>query len=889
MGTNNTNGFDLVVEIAEDPIVGTLGDAIDASSFLSSMFGGESDFGFGWEIGDLSSEFSFDVSFDRDNDVLDATQTHAVDIRMSYRLGLKILGVVHDLESEVRWIVGAAVKQTDIGGTTFAQPMLDFADRLYHTKLDIDLGLLEPLIPGDVEDVLYAPLEAAMADSLKALLGKMVLAFPLSVDSASDDPKVPKAMDVATIGDTDTSPNAMAICISFGGASAGDPAGFINSFLEGASDDPEEPREPAWAMMDFAWIARLIAASLKETDAFADAEFTIDNRRCELSERIEIEDGVWLDRFAITFDPDTEADKFAISGKVAKRGFCYEASAELGGEVSIAIDNAEEGDESTGHIVVTGSIAEPDVDIDVPWYCWLVGALTFGLIFGPIGLGIVVALAIIVEVIEGIFDWIADEIVAALNGVIGSADIPTGRMKLKPVDAFIDDASIIYDVELEGVAPIRCEGYALLRPHQGLELDNGKVIAASSVLCDLRYDGQALSVGCGATLAECDSDDFERWLRFRLYDLDYQRPASINASDLLYQLNYGVSIVTLPSLKVFAIHSDQGRYSVFQVVHIASEYLRIRYRTYEGPISYLQLEGDFHCPPAFAQSVVGDPVFVPQDEKRPVKQCGCADSHRNDSHRDDSRAPVEDDNSSAGRSNSSNLSALSLTSSANTASLSHGLQTSHGQKIPDLLRPDQRCFRTALKHNHDLIRFYRRLDRASRACGEPGIALVQSAQQGGSADPGNTQPQTASAQRVSAQQLLAFSRPSLAKLGSQKGYFFAQTEALRSNQADFRAIAVGLSSLVRVSWRIDGRLLSADGGSFELPTGSLEYQLKDDDMTLHLALTDKVATEFALSCEVEDRHGRREHRARCVRYTPSCKGERRVLPKTMLEMTMLAR
>ena len=92
------------------------------------------------------------------------------------------------------------------------------------------------------------------------------------------------------------------------------------------------------------------------------------------------------------------SDSFAnghinVNGAVFKSGFCYDASGTFHGEITLSASGST--------LTPDLKMDQPNVEVDIPWYCYLAAAF----VLGPIG----VALAAVVDVI-------ADKIASALAG-----------------------------------------------------------------------------------------------------------------------------------------------------------------------------------------------------------------------------------------------------------------------------------------------------------------------------------------------------------------------------------------------------------------------------------------------------------------------------------------
>jgi hypothetical protein len=92
------------------------------------------------------------------------------------------------------------------------------------------------------------------------------------------------------------------------------------------------------------------------------------------------------------------SDSFAnghidINGSVSKSGTCYDANGTFHGAITFSISGTT--------LTPNLNMDQPNVDVDIPWYCWLAA----GVVLGPIGL-----------VLAGIADAVADKIATSLAG-----------------------------------------------------------------------------------------------------------------------------------------------------------------------------------------------------------------------------------------------------------------------------------------------------------------------------------------------------------------------------------------------------------------------------------------------------------------------------------------
>jgi hypothetical protein len=98
-----------------------------------------------------------------------------------------------------------------------------------------------------------------------------------------------------------------------------------------------------------------------------------------------------------------------LGGSITKSGFCYTATGSFSATLTFSVIG--------GVITPSVSVGQPSVDIDIPWYCWLV----VGVVLGVIG---VIVVAIVDEVVEAVASSVAKSALAGALGKLGG--VPAG-------------------------------------------------------------------------------------------------------------------------------------------------------------------------------------------------------------------------------------------------------------------------------------------------------------------------------------------------------------------------------------------------------------------------------------------------------------------------------
>ena len=232
----------------------------------------------------------------------------------------------------------------------------------------------------------------------------------------------------------------------------------------------------ATLMIGFDWLLRLMEPVIEagldlDDDDFEDGHLTH-------SVEIDDENDVHLTRLDFTLE-----DGFVkVRSRVEKNGFCYTASADFGGDFKLAVEESR--------LKVEADFSDPDLDLDIPWYCWIGAAFLGALLGGIIGAILVpLLLYLVTSTVEDVVNTVADAIVDAINNATPSVDVPAVGFDLFFQNAFVDDIGIGCRLVVRDTAPVRCQGTVRLRPGQELDLDDGKVESFVNG-ADLRWSGR---------------------------------------------------------------------------------------------------------------------------------------------------------------------------------------------------------------------------------------------------------------------------------------------------------------------------------------------------------------------------------------------------------------
>jgi hypothetical protein len=560
MAGTQTAGFDLVMQFSEDALQELLGVFFDSSGIIPRLV-------------DLiptldGSEFTLSVSLDRPTDV--TLDPPGAENPLDIRLGLGTGGSLATL----RIVVGIVVDRTDPNQD---QVEIDFGESIYFAQAT--LGGVNVPIPN---------LRGRLADIIPT-----VPVLPVPVERTSSNATDITRVDFRIVDDTTAADrDAISAMLTFGGGTAGD-AASLRSFV------PDGGRGAIGIF--FAWLCRMATPRLEESLGLPAGSFTITSDSCSLNRNVVIDEDedVTLTSLSMSLD-----DGFIrIAARVTKSGFCYDASGDVSASLRIAIVD--------GRLQASAEIGDPDVNVDIPWYCWLaagvIGAVVGGILLGVIGaiVGAVLVPLILwlaVDVVEGTIDRVADRIVEAINEAVPEIDVPAFGINILFQSVFIDDVVIQAELDVEDHSPVRSQGTVLLRPGQGLDLDSGKVVDRETGEADVSWEGRGygrrLESGCQAALARTSTGDFANVARFTTYGLNYETRTSVSFWELGIPNPFGFLLGddVWETRRVYAIRTNEGRYGLVQATEIDDDgWVRLRYKTWETNQPAVSIVGEFQC------------------------------------------------------------------------------------------------------------------------------------------------------------------------------------------------------------------------------------------------------------------------------------------------------
>ncbi|MNU25631.1 hypothetical protein D3C71_139810 [compost metagenome] len=555
MAGTQTHGFDMVIEISTLTIQNLLSATFDNDGLLGSLLPGT--------IGSLDG-FGLSVDFNRPSGI---PASAANPVRLLFNLNFSS-GNSGTLEV----VVGMDVDRTD---SDFDKVILDFVNKIFRCTLSVS-G-----IPTAITNVAATFIQDKLNNNNIPLI-------PIPVNRTSTSTTSITRADVKVIDDsTATNNDAIGIMLTYGGGAAGNMNDFTSAFSrEGAG---------AAVAINFDWICRNISPRIESGIGLPAGSFS----GCTFNGDFEIREGVRLTNLSVR----PADDHIVLTGRVAKSGFCYEASGSFTARIRVAIVG--------GELRVSFETDNPDIDLDIPWYCWIgaavLGALLGGVIFGVTGTivgAIIVPLLLWIaqSVIESTIENITGQVTDSINGI---DDISIQLVGIDTIldQAFIDDLTVTYDMSPREYWPVKSEGVLTVRSGQYFDLDNGIIKNEQFGGADLRLEGweqgRNLKVLCGSAIAPlANGKPFSSMRHFDLLMLSYGITGNL---PLPYFANYipipFISDQYFETGRLTAIRTSDNALGIFVVINVTRDEFIIRYKTYKSDIYTLDFSGNFSCKP----------------------------------------------------------------------------------------------------------------------------------------------------------------------------------------------------------------------------------------------------------------------------------------------------
>ncbi len=306
--------------------------------------------------------------------------------------------------------------------------------------------------------------------------------------------------------------------------------------------------------------------------------------------------GVTLNSIADSFGNE----QININGSVYKSGFCYEANGTFSGSVTLAVNGTS--------INPTISMNDPNVDISIPWYCWI----AIGVVLGPIGIAVA-------AILDSVLDDVANNLAkSALKDALGSGIGSVGLGGLS--GATFSSVSIKPDgLTLQGMIPVYVSSSSF---YQALYLDGSVTTSSKSVV----------STGAWTTKIWCKEE--EKTYPYTEYAQSQVATEDITAKMLTTPISatYTVRRATTPSTVIalsgnsgsvtipdvectYPMPLGSGGHKVTQPVHIDYQIngtlVKLRNRAEEGNFSIILEASVLDC--SGSTPVVGSYATPPQD------------------------------------------------------------------------------------------------------------------------------------------------------------------------------------------------------------------------------------------------------------------------------------
>lgn len=401
--------------------------------------------------------------------------------------------------------------------------------------------------------------------------GRIPVFFDVPVDRSGKTDMVPTRYDMRILDDTSSADcDTLALLMSFKGYENGDRNAFTQSFISSGSG----------LLVDFNWLRAKILPLLKTalklpTDIDPDSGWWLGEAP------IENGDGAVLTTLGLGILPGDP--KITVIMTARKGGDCYTAY----GAMSVTLDLGADKD---GKLIFDVNLGTPTVNIDVPWYCYLlsivVGGALGGFLLGSIGtlVGMILTPCLLFS-IQGIAQTtlsdITDKVNAKIQGQTTQIDkIDLGFLKTVIKNATFDDLLMLQEVTIYDSLPALLSETVFIPDGGYLDLTNGQVAPMQGSVGSLGIAGSGanrvlMTIG-NTSISPVGIQDPETVTRYQIYHCSYQTTQRLS----LGQFGSWSGSQFQPNRMVWAARTEDGHFARFSVTAAPDDGLWIQYKTY---------------------------------------------------------------------------------------------------------------------------------------------------------------------------------------------------------------------------------------------------------------------------------------------------------------------
>ncbi len=574
MAGNVTHGYDLALEIKESTIQLLLSALFDANPIDNLLGNGATNTNLLDAIIEFERSAGINVTSSSRNPV-------------SFTLALQFdLPVLSNVQANLKVTAPLLVNHSDPDNDIIH---FDLAN-LYGVEFSF-------VTPNPIVSALSGPISTYAENQMRNMNSLPILSIP--VDRATTDISIVREVEIAIVDDTSPSDfDVLVAVLSMGGGTAGNISAFDSAF--------GSPGPGISIAVSFGYICRRISPVIERELGLGSGSFS----GCSFTGNHEIRDGVKLTNLSIS----AAADSISLYARMEKKKACFTASAEVRAHMRVGVRD--------GRIYFDApEFDDIDVDIDAPWWCYLlaglVGAL-IGIIFGVVSAVVgAVILPLVMFIAQNILETTVDNVTESLKDQLNEAlsslsfDVYIPQLNNVLSDAFIDDLTAIADANISEYFPIKSEGLATLGVGDYLDLDSGMVKNSAFANADLFMHGQGqkreIQILCGSESARLDTEEkYENIRRFSLHRPAYGTVARIPMTDIAERKQ---RLVPFPRprleyyydeiLNLYAVITSEGSKGVFQIQEVSDESMKIAYRVYKHNRTSVFIDGNFACPITF--------------------------------------------------------------------------------------------------------------------------------------------------------------------------------------------------------------------------------------------------------------------------------------------------